>query len=807
MIDPRRPDYGNTPVSNRRPRFEYDLDDAQARPVVSVITPFYNTREIFHETAQSVLRQSLQQWEWLIVNDASTDAGALRILDQYRDRDARIRVIDHPQNKGLAASRNTGFAAATTDRAFLLDDDDLLEPTTLEKLYWHLESYPEYAVSNGRTVGFGAQEYLWDHGFDKADGFLTANWITAQAMIRRDAHRRAGGFDESIRGGMEDWDFWLRVANLGLWGGTIPDYIAWYRRREDHGDRWENLDSGARQAAFAKQLRERFPKLYDKGFPKIERRWHMPYDAIRTHVPSINILTKSRPRVVMILPWMTMGGADKFNLDLTAQLVQRGWEVSILATQPGDNTWAPEFASHTPDIFILDNFLRLTDFPAFARYFINSRRPDVVVVSNSEIGYLLLPYLRGHCPEPAYCDYCHMEEDYWKNGGYPRFAVACQSILDLNVVASQHLKSWMVKRGADPDAIEVVHINIDTDFWKPDAALRAAQRRKHRIADEMLPVLLYAGRICEQKQPRVFARVMNELSQAGVRFRALVAGDGEDFPWLKQYVAEHELQNCVTLLGNVPNDQMKGLLDACDVFFLPSRWEGIALSIYEAMSMGVAVVGAVVGGQRELVTPDCGILLPRADADTEVQQYSEQLGALLRDPERCHAMGANARRRVVEHFQLKHMGARMEELLRQLKDGQRRLPLDSVDPRYLDEAANQAVEFTRLSGVLDQKWSEAGDLLSQYHELDARLAAKSAEADQLWRNYQALDARTAQESAEFADIRRQLTSIHNSAAWRLLQALYRTRVRIMPHGSQRERLGRYCLRQLRKLRGTDGAAR
>ena len=65
------------------------------------------------------------------------------------------------------------------------------------------------------------------------------------------------------------------------------------------------------------------------------------------------------------------------------------------------------------------------------------------------------------------------------------------------------------------------------------------------------------------------------------------------------------------MLGGVPNEKMRDLLAAADIFFLPSRWEGIALAIYEAMSMGVAVVGAIVGGQAELVTPECGVLIPR----------------------------------------------------------------------------------------------------------------------------------------------------------------------------------------------------
>src|SRR5690242_14401119 len=113
MIDPLHPDFANTPVALQRPRFAYSPADSQDSPAVTIITPFYNTGAIFAETACSVLQQSLQQWEWLIVNDGSTNSEALAMLDRYRDCDPRIRVIDLPVNAGPSAARNRGFQAAT----------------------------------------------------------------------------------------------------------------------------------------------------------------------------------------------------------------------------------------------------------------------------------------------------------------------------------------------------------------------------------------------------------------------------------------------------------------------------------------------------------------------------------------------------------------------------------------------------------------------------------------------------------------------------------------------------------------------
>ena len=711
MIDPISPDYANTPACDGRPHFGYSLADPSQPPLVSIVTPTFNTGELFRETVRSVERQSFQQWEWLIVDDASTDPTGPELLRECAAGDERIRVIRHEQNSGPGAARNTGFAQARAQYVLIIDDDDLLEPTAIEQLYWFLESHPHYAFASTWEVGFGAKEYLWNVGFEQGAKILESNVMGGRAMIRRSAHQAVGGYDATIRGGMEDWDFWLRLANHGLWGGTIPQYLNWYRTRNSHDDRWEDLDGGSRQQAFRDGLRVRFPRLYDGGFPDITPTLETGYETLRHDVPAHNILTKPRRRVLLVLPWMTMGGADKFNLDLVEQLRARDWDVTIVTTTPGDNGWMPEFSKHTSDIFVIESFLPVREYPAFLQHLIKSRRHDAVIVTGSEFGYLILPYLRHHCPEPAYIDYCHIEEDDWKNGGHPRFAVAYQSLLDLNGVTSEHLKQWMVKRGARPEKIEVVYINVDSSHWKPDAEVRRRVRMQHDV-DDHTPVILFAGRICEQKQPRVLAGAMRALQERGLSFKALIAGDGEDRDWLEAYIEEHELEDHVKMLGALPSEGVRELMSGSDVFFLPSRWEGIALSLYEAMSMGLVFVGAVVGGQRELATPECGILLPRAAEDVEIAAYADALEQLIRDPKRRAKMGAAGRARIIANFEISAMGQRMHELLCRVIDAER--PTLGLDPRQVNEWGQLAVEQTRISTLMDHVWRENLKLKEAY---------------------------------------------------------------------------------------------
>lgn len=702
MIDPQKPDYTNTPVSPKRPQYHYFPVNLSAAPCVSIITPFYNTREVFYETAHSVLNQSFQQWEWLIVNDGSYDLKALEILDLFRNKDPRIRVIDLPANQGLPGARNIGIQEARSDFLFFLDSDDLIEPTALEKMAWCLESYPEWGFCKGFTVGFGAQSYLSTIGFEARNLFLKLNPVTIRAMVRRNVALSIGGFDANLVDGLEDWDFWLRCAEHGFWGCTIPEYLDWYRRRPTHSDRWRAwTEEGLKR--MRKELRRRYPDLFRKGVPQITPSPLEPYGTVRDDVPFSNLLAKEKSRILFVIPWMAMGGADKFNLDLIVQLQKRGYEISIATTLPGNYQWYREFAALTPDIFILPHFLRLNDFPRFLRYLIQSRQVDVVLISNSEIGYKLLPYLRSRCPGVTFVDFCHMEEEYWNNGGYPRLSVGYRDLLDLSIVSSGHLKEWMVRRGAAPEQIEVCYTNVDSVLFSPDPELRSKVRAELGISHQV-PLFLYAGRLCEQKQPRVFAKVMRELKSRGLKFACLVAGDGEYRKWLSRYLCRHRLNKHVRMLGAVSNERMRELLVASDVFFLPSKMEGISLAIYEAMASGVVPVGADVGGQRELVTPECGILIPHGTEEEEVKAYADALGRLIGSPELITALGKESRRRVSTLFHIEQMGERMDMLLKRAQELHISCPKPQVSKGLGMEHTVQVIEYERLARASSNLW-------------------------------------------------------------------------------------------------------
>jgi glycosyltransferase involved in cell wall biosynthesis len=690
------------PLSPTQPHYGYRTGDMHAVPVVSVITPFYNTGRMFLETAESLARQSLQQWEWLIINDGSTDVESLRCLLPFRQSDARIRVIDIP-NGGLPNARNVGVVASSAPFIFLLDSDDLLAPTALEQFVWTLISHPGSSFATSWTAVFGGENLRSQRGFNTRYAFLYDNTVTALSIIRRSAFDQVGGFDAQMRSGLEDYEFWLRCAAHGLWGHDIPHELVWIRRKtqaEYAGYTWGFQSDPTTMPAFRRSMRARYPQLFRAGVPQPvdDPGPQTVHELVDPMPPFANRLQPTgMRRILIVLPAIRVGGADRFALDVAEGLMARGDKVSVVLTRGEEaNTWIEELRKITPDVFDLPSFLRAGDIPRFLRYLIESRSITHVWISNSILGYQLLPLLRAYCPHVTFVDYHHIEQPF-RHGGMPQLGIEHTELIDLHITTSQHLAEWMQERQIDPERLAVCTINVNPERWHPDAALRTRVRAELGIA-ETEPVILFAARLSAQKRVRLAAEILDRLHTEGTAYTALIAGDGEDMPWLRVFVRQHGLNGRIRLLGAVPHTRICELMAASDVLLLPSEHEGIALTLYEALATGVVPVAADVGGQRELVTPECGMLIVPGPA--ELEEYCTALRELLADPTRRATMAEIGRARILEQFTLVQMLDRMQELLDHATD------LSRTNPRPLVPAG------TGLAMAI---------LAVEHHNLDQRL--------------------------------------------------------------------------------------
>ena len=415
---------------------------------------------------------------------------------------------------------------------------------------------------------------------------------------------------------------------------------------------------------------------------------------------------KRGPRLLLLVPWFAMGGADKFALDLMGALTKRGWEITVASTSEGSDEWAPLFRAATPDVFSMHRFLPPHDFPRFLAYLIRSRTVDTVMIMHSELGYRLLPFLRHHFPNVTFVDSLHVVEPSWLGGGFPRLAVDYREHLDLSIAASEQVRHWMVAQGADPLRVGVSHLSIDTQSVRTDPDVRRATRLAHG-ADTEIPVILFAGRICDQKQPLVLADTISRLSRRCPEFVVWIAGDGPDLPLLRAALRFNGIRDTVRLLGPVPPLAIPQLMAAADILFLPSRYEGIATVLFEAMAAGLPVVSADVGGQRELVTDDCGILIAANHPGLEAERYTDALASLLADRDLRTTMGGAGRLRVQSHFRPEAMGSRLVNLLDHATAERSTNPLPQVASTLADSSLGRAMELLGGAHPSQRSWRKS----------------------------------------------------------------------------------------------------
>jgi glycosyltransferase involved in cell wall biosynthesis len=189
-------------------------------PAVSVVIPAFRVAAYIAETLDSVLAQTCQDFEILVVNDGSPDTEALRAaVAPYRDR---IRYIEQPQG-GPSKARNTAIAEARGDLLAFLDGDDLWEPTFLAVQLAILAREPDAVLvwADSQPFGTGADAATLMSGAPPSGDCDVAALLTARCVVitstvvaRRRAVVDAGGFDDALHR-CEDFDLWLRLAMRG----------------------------------------------------------------------------------------------------------------------------------------------------------------------------------------------------------------------------------------------------------------------------------------------------------------------------------------------------------------------------------------------------------------------------------------------------------------------------------------------------------------------------------------------------------------------------------------------------------------
>ena len=194
---------------------------------ISIIVPCYNQAQYLPEALQSVLNQTYQNWECIIVNDGSPD-NTKEIAKEWVKKDSRFIYL-YKENGGLSSARNAGIAIANGEFILPLDADDRIgkDYTLLAMKAFQEDS--DLKLVYCKAEKFGEESGSWDLPDFSLFNLARRNMIFCSAFYRKKEWERVGGYDVNMIYGLEDWEFWIAVLKNG---GKVRclDEIGFYYR-------------------------------------------------------------------------------------------------------------------------------------------------------------------------------------------------------------------------------------------------------------------------------------------------------------------------------------------------------------------------------------------------------------------------------------------------------------------------------------------------------------------------------------------------------------------------------------------------
>ncbi|MFB5430446.1 glycosyltransferase family 2 protein [Enterococcus casseliflavus] len=213
---------------------------------VSVIVPTYNAESTIKKAIESIINQTYQNFEIIIVDDVSTDS-TYSVLQELKESDTRIRVYQNQVNSKSSFTRNYAINKSTGEYIMQLDDDDTCDPTRMARQVDFLEKHLEYGFVGSNCLIFddsgvySSKEYKEKP--TEVDFVKTSPFLNPSIMFRKKALEQVNGYrvsEETVRG--QDYDLFMRLYIAGIKGYNLQQYLVNYYQDSNYFNKisWKN---------------------------------------------------------------------------------------------------------------------------------------------------------------------------------------------------------------------------------------------------------------------------------------------------------------------------------------------------------------------------------------------------------------------------------------------------------------------------------------------------------------------------------------------------------------------------------------
>lgn len=614
-------------------------------PIISIIFPIINNDKMNINSINSILNQTYPNFELIIIGN----------YNEYKLNDKRIKLIDKVYDN-IFDAYNYGEKNVNQESKYLVffKEGDLMETTYLETIYWSLITHPKASWAYSNAVVYGeksTENKLFDEYYSPQK--LNSNLLF---MIRREAFEEINGFKSNTDYTVGFSIFWKNLIEKGM----APVHSTWYLN-------WMSYQNYSSYYNVKKHINVEYEESRNKGvqFPFFKYNYE-EIDFENENLVKVKQKKNNKINILMIVPWIIIGGADIFNLELIKRLDKNKYTFTLISTEPAINNLRQKI-ENIADVYDITSFIECKDYISFIKYIMEKNNINMIFNTSSFFGYSILPYLKGMYPQIPIVDYIHMEEWYNRNGGYARSSSMLEGIIDKTLVCNSVTEEILVNYFKRKDnEVETVYIGVDTEKFNPDKYDKMQLRKKYGLENNNKIIIGYICRISEQKRPMLLAEIIKKTISRRKDVLFLIVGDGSMLKNLKEALKMKKLQENIKFLPST--NKTPEMYRISDITINCSIKEGLALTAYESLSMGVPVISADVGGQRELVGDDVGKLVPSYQnekeiykfnyTDKEINNYVEAIDDVI---SRLDKVKLNCRKKILNRFTLEQMAQNMDK--------------------------------------------------------------------------------------------------------------------------------------------------
>lgn len=626
------------------------------KPTISIVTPFYNGGKTLMETANAVFNQTYPYFEWIIVDDGSKDEESLKELAKLEKMDDRIKVF-HNENGGPSVARDYGISKTSKDTkyVFFLDCDDIPEKTMIEVLYWSLETHPEASFAYTSMINFGDREFIWEQWLT-VDREKAENVICISSMVRKEDLLEVGCFGLKEKGMYEDWNLWLKLIKAGKKPLRVNDKLFWYRVSST-GEFSRANKNKQKAMKYVNETAESITENVEIiQFPREGNKYDKTKNIDNIKLPMYK-RNDDRKNILFIFPWAVVGGADLFNLELLRRLDKKKYNATILLTTPNMNNLRQEFQNESETLYDLSTFLERPDYITFTDYIMESRNIDMVVVSNTQYGYYMVPYLKSKYPTVAFIDYIHSVDLADPRKGFGRCSNDVDRYLTETYCCNNFTRNQLLN-DFNKKSVQTLYIGTDEKKYDPSKYDKEELLEKYDLPKDK-KIISFIARLSDEKRPTMFVRIAKKIHDKNPNTFFVIAGDG---PLMKK--VRNKVDDNFKLLGMVKEtDEVYAF---SDLTINCSSLEGLALTSYESLAMSTPVISTDVGGQTELIDDTVGGVVhyngfvKNSVFEKEIDEYVDKaLKALMNLDE----LKKNCRKKILDGFTLDQMVKKFSKII------------------------------------------------------------------------------------------------------------------------------------------------